>query len=57
MPPDPPSGSRLQHLRAPPTYITLATALSRIAISKQETRSAELNTSNERKFTRLQEVF
>ena len=27
MPPDPPSGSHLQHLRAPPTYITLATAL------------------------------
>ena len=27
MPPDPPNGSRLQHLRVPPTYITLATAL------------------------------
>ena len=25
--PDPPSGSRLQHLRAPPTYITPATAV------------------------------
>jgi len=27
MPPDPPSGSRLRRLRAPPTYIALATAM------------------------------
>ena len=27
MPPDPPSGSRLRRSRAPPSYITLATAL------------------------------
>jgi len=44
MPPDSPSGSRLQHLRAPPTYITLATALhERTATAGKELDKVILN--------------
>ena len=40
--PDPPSGSRLQHLRSPPppTYITLATALLRKSFSQKKLKEA-----------------